>query len=109
MPIVPARLVFARNTTFIKEVNRIIEQNQMLILRLSRKYLQVLYQMSQPTCSQKHQAIGIIPYIGVFIVCLLIIGLAMLIFFAEIATGYNFLASKAHTVGRHGSFNVLYR
>lgn len=109
MPIVSARLVFSRNTTFIKEVNRVIEQNQMYILRISRKYLEVLHKMNQPTCSKKHTAIGIIPYIGVSIVCLLIIGLATVIFFAEIASGCNFRLQKVHPTVRHGSLHLFYR
>lgn len=58
LPIKHARLIFSKNSTLLPDVNRVISENQMKILQISRKYLEVLKDMHKPTCKKSHTAIG---------------------------------------------------
>lgn len=95
MPIVKVRLIFAKNSTFVDDVDRVIKQNPMMLRRLTRKYLDQLQQLDRRRmCVESHTAIGILPYIGVLIVCLFLVATASLIFFGEIFSKCNFLSSR---------------
>jgi hypothetical protein len=85
-----SRLVFRKNTTFLKDINRAIVANSVEITRITKKYLITLKHMHYRTdCIKQTPSIGLVPYLGIGLVCLAIITIAFVTFFAEFGIGYD--------------------
>jgi hypothetical protein len=96
MPIKYARLMFNSKNVYLEEINRVIDENRIFLSRIHRKYLNVLKDTRKPTCTDRHTAIPLVPYIGVCLFCMSLLLIASLILFGEYAAANDFAFNKVY-------------
>lgn len=88
MIIQDAHIVFSKNSTLVKYVNRVISENMMEIAEIAKKYLDVLIQLDHPTtCIETHRSLKLDSYYGLLISCGILILVAIVVFFVEFLIG----------------------
>jgi hypothetical protein len=84
-----AHIIFSKNTTLLKDVNRVINENLVEIRKISEKYLIIFKNMYSPqNCVKTSASLKLIPYWGMLIIYAILIIVSIIVFYVEFLTDF---------------------
>lgn len=84
MPRKEAHLMIRKNSPLLKKLNEAIKQNRMMIPKIVGKYFDKSKARVHCNDNKVYRPLKLIPYTGLFLVCLIVVGFAFFVFMAEI-------------------------